>query len=282
MANKFGTVDNALWRHKRFHGLSDDAKLMFVYLKTCSHQNMIGCYYLPKMYAMNDLKWTERRVDKTLSELFEKPFAMYCEETETIFLPKHLELHPLQNLNQAKGAAKLYGEINNNFIHINHLAKSLLESKYINDPVLEGFRKGLERVSNDITVSVTVSEPVTEPVTPDDDAPQAALELDEFDVEKSFESFWGIWPKRGDSRKPAFDKYKTKVKDKETAAFVLDGLRGQLPQFARKENKFIPAAATWLNQERWNNEPEPPPNDGPAGGGNFNDNEYGDMRGGLE
>ena len=246
------------------------------------------------MYMMSDLKWTEKRINKTLSELFEKPFVMHCDNTETLFLPKHLELHPLQNLNQAKGAAKIFKEVNNNFSYISHLAKALLESKYVNDPVLEGFRKGLERVANDITITVTVTEPVTEPVTEgENDAPQAALldddgapvVPDDFNVENSFTHFWKMWPKRGDSRTPAEKKFCVKVKTQETCDDVMRGLDAQMPQFQRRldagENNFIPAAATWLNQERWNNEPEPPPGGGP-GGGNFGENDYGGMSGGLK
>lgn len=89
------------------------------------------------------------------------------------------------------------------------------------------------------------------------DAPLEQPPAAVFDWEKSFDEFWAMWPKRGDSKKPAKGKYKTKCKSQAKADEILAGLKKQLRQFRERENQHIPAATTWLNQERWENEPEP-------------------------
>lgn len=164
MAGQFGMVDNSLWRHPKFKGLSDDAKQVFLYLKTCSHQNSIGCFYMPIGYASADLNWSGikgmERVSKGFKELSSDGFIRYCDDTETVFLLKHLDLHPIQGPKQMIGAEKQFIEINNNFKYINELANKLLESKHINHDDLKGFRYRLEGVSIQEYVYVDVKKDV--------------------------------------------------------------------------------------------------------------------------
>ena len=38
---------------------------------------------------------------------------------------------------------------------------------------------------------------------------------------------------------------------------IMTGLHRQLSYYASKEQQFIPHPTTWLNQERWSDEPQP-------------------------
>ena len=242
---KFGTVDTGVWKHAEFKSLDDQSKLLFMYLKTCDHQNMIGCFYLPVMYICADLKWSEKKVNETLSKLFEKGFVMVDEPLEMVFLPKHLAKHPLQNPNQAKGAEKLFNEVSGKFKHIKELCESLLSQTTLSEP----FRNRLTTLCNSITVSTTVT--VTETIT--DKTPPTAV----FDHEKHFNEFWTAWPKRGDTRKTANDKFKTHCKTSDDFTEIMQGLNNFIPFYRTQDNKFIPSASTWLNQKRWMDEPPP-------------------------
>ena len=156
---KFGAVDCGLWRHREFKKLDDGSKLLFLYLKTCDHQNMIGCFHLPLGYMTVDLKWPESKLKQTLSKLFNKGFVSYCFDTEFVLLPKHLRKHPLQNTNQGKGAESLFNQVPSDFIYINDLCEILTSQKTIQ----EGFANRLKTLCNSVSVSVSVS--VTETVT---------------------------------------------------------------------------------------------------------------------
>jgi hypothetical protein len=70
-----------------------------------------------------------------------------------------------------------------------------------------------------------------------------------------FESFWSIWPKKGDAKKPAMETWRRLSKADRDAA--LTALPGWLPFYASIENRIIPNATTWLNQARWENDPPP-------------------------
>ena len=80
------------------------------------------------------------------------------------------------------------------------------------------------------------------------------------DLRKAQESWFGLlwldfWRKDG-SRKKALEIYRGKVKDEATAQLVLAGMQAQKPGMMAREVKFRPHCQTWLNQERWEDQPE--------------------------
>ena len=68
-----------------------------------------------------------------------------------------------------------------------------------------------------------------------------------------FEDFWAAYPRKvakGNARK-AFAAAMKKATIEEISA----GLNKQLAALSKKERQYIPHASTWLNGERWNDEP---------------------------
>jgi len=239
--SKYGTIDNAIWRHAVFKSLDDDSKLLFFYLKTCGHQNMIGCFHLPLGYIVADIKWSDKKVRQTLRKLFDKGFVMVDYDLEIMLLPKHLIKHRLQNTNQAKGAETLFNDIPKKFKYYKELAEILLLSEWVS----KGFRNRLESVTNYITVSVSITETVSETVT---DIPQTVC----FDKNKSFNEFWELYPRR-EGKKKAKDKFDSKCNNEITFTDIMISLKNQIDK--KWDNpKFIPHATTWLNGELWNDE----------------------------
>ena len=45
------------WTDDKVQPLSDDARLLFLYLMTSPHSNMAGFYWLPLGYIAEDLRW---------------------------------------------------------------------------------------------------------------------------------------------------------------------------------------------------------------------------------
>jgi hypothetical protein len=69
-----------------------------------------------------------------------------------------------------------------------------------------------------------------------------------------FEQFWRAYPRRigkGAARK-AFEKALKLA----TVEEIMTGLSRQLSYYASREQQFIPHPTTWLNQERWADEPQ--------------------------
>ena len=74
--------------------------------------------------------------------------------------------------------------------------------------------------------------------------------------DEEFNQFWAAYPRRigkGAARK-SFDKASKIASHQE----IMGGLFAQLPYFRSLDPKFVPHPSTWLNQERWSDEPQQP------------------------
>jgi hypothetical protein len=91
--------------------LSDDAKMLALYLMTCSHNTIAGVFRLPDGYVAEDLKWNVERVAKGFGELLVNGFANRCESTKWVWIRKHLEWNAPENPNQWKAAAKVVRQV---------------------------------------------------------------------------------------------------------------------------------------------------------------------------
>jgi len=103
----YGKVHSTFWSSGTIGALSDDGRMLALYLMTCPHATIAGVFRLPDGYACEDLKWTTERVSKGFTELFDKGFANRCETTKWVWIRKHLEWNPPENPNQRKAVAKI-------------------------------------------------------------------------------------------------------------------------------------------------------------------------------
>lgn len=108
---EYGKVHSSFWASPSIRGLSDDGKMLALYLLTSPHSNIIGAFRLPDGYACEDLEWSPERVAKGFDELFANGFANRCETTKWVWVVKHLAWNPPENPNQRKSAAKIAGTI---------------------------------------------------------------------------------------------------------------------------------------------------------------------------
>jgi hypothetical protein len=107
----YGKVHSTFWSSQTTATLSDDGKLLALYLMTCSHNTIAGVFRLPDGYVAEDIGWTAERVSKGFAELFAKGFANRCETTKWVWVVKHLDWNPPENPNQRKAAAKVSGSV---------------------------------------------------------------------------------------------------------------------------------------------------------------------------
>lgn len=150
----YGKVHGSFWRDMEDEGVSDGGMLLFLYLITCEHRNIIGLYRLPFAYVSADLRCDLETVSKRFAELVEKGFVKYDESTKVVFVRNFLKYNPLDNANVEKNAVKAVQE----------LPKTALLREF--ETVLKGFGNRyetlLETVSNSITVTITKTITITE------------------------------------------------------------------------------------------------------------------------
>ena len=72
-----------------------------------------------------------------------------------------------------------------------------------------------------------------------------------------FEQFWEAYPRKDGSKKLASEKFKALNPDSALFAAILSAIDQAMKSEQWQIKKFIPHAATWLNQRRW--ECDPPP-----------------------
>ena len=102
----YGKVHTSFWTSDSIRELSEDARMLALYLLTCPHATIAGVFRLPDGYACEDLQWSAERVREGFAELFAKGFANRCETTKWVWIRKYLEWNPPENPNQRKAAAK--------------------------------------------------------------------------------------------------------------------------------------------------------------------------------
>lgn len=82
------------------------------------------------------------------------------------------------------------------------------------------------------------------------------LEVSDSQKEK-FEEFWNVFPRK-EAKAAGLRAYLKRVRDGPTHDAVMAALREQKPRLMQRDPENRPHAATWLNQERWKDEPEQP------------------------
>jgi hypothetical protein len=103
----YGKVYATFWTSSTTSNMTDDAKMLALYLMTCSHATIAGVFRVPDGYATADMGWTAERVQQGFSELVAKGFANRCGTTNWVWIREHLKWNRPENPNQCKSAAKI-------------------------------------------------------------------------------------------------------------------------------------------------------------------------------
>jgi hypothetical protein len=230
----YGKVHTAIWASPTFKALSDDGRMLAIYLLTCSHQTIAGVFRLPDGYAAEDLDWAPERVRKGFAELFRNGFATRCERTKWVNVHKFLEWNPPENPNQHKAVAKCLSLLPKDVYWAN--PSGTLPEPFLNQ------EQEQEQEQKDI------APPPGEPASPPPATRKPAEEP------QGFVDFWALWPKndRKAARGKCLDAWR-RHKCEPVAEQVLAHVRSMMAsdQWREQGGKFIPAPLSYLNQQRW-------------------------------
>jgi len=156
--SRYSKVFVKIWHSKDFRTLSEEGKMLFLYLLTSPHRNMGGFYYLPLPYLCFDVGLDEERVSKAFEELTDKDMALYDYNTQVVLIKKWFCYNPIENENQAKGLNKQLAEIPKSKLFKPFVNCVKEYCKYI-ESILKGFDIPSENPSE------TLSKPYTKPGT---------------------------------------------------------------------------------------------------------------------
>lgn len=108
---RYATVHTKMWQDNKFRALDQPDRMLFLYLLTSPHGNMIGYYYLPKAYIAADTGMDARQVEGSIQTLHHLGMVLYDDEAQMVLLKQFLKYNPISNENQVKGAVQLIKEL---------------------------------------------------------------------------------------------------------------------------------------------------------------------------
>ena len=186
--SRYTTVESIIWHDEKFRSLPEDARMLFLYLLTSPHSNMLGIFYLPKLYACSDLQWEPERYQRGIDTLCDT--LLIEVDKDIVWIKNYLKHNPIKGPKQITGAVnklmtlpdtKLIGSF------MQHLEKHLLEDdvKLFKELYTKPYRYPIDTLSGTLcdTPSIADTDTVTDTDTvsasdracaredePDDDA----------------------------------------------------------------------------------------------------------------
>lgn len=212
----YGKVYTAFWTSEDVLGMNEDERTLALYLLTCPHGNMLGCFRLPNAYASDDLKWTLERVSEGFAGLVSKGYIDRCERSHWVLIRRYLKWNQFENPNVGKAAGKLFGTITPP-AGLKALLAAALREFTTTFPtsilsIFEAEMKAFGKLSETLSSSVPKQEPEPEPEPepqpePEPEPTPQSSELPLDQVEKIF----AYWQKVMDSPRSALDDKRRKL-----------------------------------------------------------------------
>lgn len=208
-------------------------KYFFLYLLTNPHTNICGCYEVTPKQMARETGYNEDSVKRLLDRM-EKVHGVikYDSDTKEVLIPNWGKYNWHNSPKTMAGAEKVAQHI-----------KSETFKKAVADTLSIGYGYPMD-------ISVSVLNTTTTPISKNSTDNHISNTV----VEEYFDTFWREYPRKvgkGDARKK-FAKALTKTSFDNIMA-ALQRVKASA-QWKKDDGQFVPYPATWLNQERWDDE----------------------------
>lgn len=241
----YGKIKETFWTDKKVQAMSDDARMLALYLLTGPHRNMIGCMRAPNGYITEDLKWSSERLADAMAMLCECRFIY--RDDGWIFIPNQLKHDPLSKTpNHVKSAVAFANEVPPESSFYQEFKARFIAA-------LQAIDKASEWHPQDIAIPSPSPCPLPEP-SPE---PEPAVAPPALDLTAEFETFWEAYPKKAD-RGHAFKAFKAIRKRGVPLEALIAGAE-RYRDDPNRDPQFTKNAQGWLGGECWNDEPATAP-----------------------
>ncbi|HEY4437652.1 MAG TPA: hypothetical protein VGN40_15995 [Lelliottia sp.] len=255
----YGKVHTSFWISDGMRQVSDDARLLALYLLTGQHTNMIGCFRLPDGYVSEDLGWPFERVSKGFDDLSLNGFATRDSTSKWVLIRNFMTWNSIENPNQGISALRLFSQVPDNTSLKPELARILAGAiAHIEPEKLKGSERVIQPFLNQEQDQEQDQEQESNKsghggaTPPDEESPQKdppVAKKNNYPLE--FEEVWAIYPKRagGNSKGDAFKAWNARVKSGVTQQDIFDGVQ-RYAEFVTATGKlnteYVKQAATFF------------------------------------
>ncbi len=167
----YGKIYTSLWRSKKFRGLpNDDCRLLYLYLHTSPHTNMLGCFVLEEGYAIADLGWTVKRYRDCIDTLCKAYLIGFDSGESLVRIVDFIAHDPFMNPKHAMAAVKTAEKLPN-CEEKQRLIADLASAKYVDTAALP------DTVSIPYPIPYRYQEPEPEPEPEPEQEPEQEVRV---------------------------------------------------------------------------------------------------------
>lgn len=285
MARAYGRIKTSIWNDDDFRELDDAAQALYLRLLSAPTMTLAGvCDWRPKRQAILTKGMTVRGVESAGRSLEERHYIVIDEDTDEVLVRTFVKHEGVvANPKTAAGLVGAFGKVTSVklrlalSLELNNLRDAEPDLKgwdylsdalgYASDRLCEtmpsGIRLGIASPIGSDTDEVSDWGPI--PLKPE--SLNQKPETDDLAAGRErFEEFWSIYPSRGqhaNPKKPAKAKWDLLIRRGEDPEAIIAGARRLAESRKGQDPQHTPQATTWLNQERWKDEPASVPAQAP-------------------
>lgn len=261
MAAKYRKISVQIWNDQKFRQLSDDGKLVFIFVLTHPHMSAIGGMRGTTEGLAAELKWSPKRLSEAFREATERDMVRYDEEACLMILPNFIKHNRPESPNVVVSWQKAFEEMPESYLKFELFQCIERQSAAFPDTFAKAFgslREAFEK-SMPNQEQEQEQEQDKQPLSDSDRTTAAGAAKktaeDNRAAEDRFNAFWSAYPRKT-AKQRALAVWKRKKCWNGEFDAILAGLTAhkESDQWQRDDGRYIPHPATFLEQERWRDE----------------------------
>jgi hypothetical protein len=108
---RYRKVDSKIWNDDKFRSLTDDGKLVFLFILTHPHMTGLGAMRATIPGLAAELKWSTKAFQEAFGEALRKGIIEYDEDACFVGLPNFIKYNPPESANVVKSWGKVWTDI---------------------------------------------------------------------------------------------------------------------------------------------------------------------------
>jgi hypothetical protein len=256
---RYRKVDPRIWNDAKFRTLSDDGKLIFLFLLTHPQMTSLGAMRGTINGLAAEIGWDQKRFAKGFQEALSKAMAKHDPEASFLWLPKFLKYNGPESPNVLKawaGALDLLPEcplLNELLEHVKGFAEGLTEG--FREAYAHAWPKAMPNPEQEPEQEPEQNKNILSDADASDDVDVSKPARKKPPYTQEFAAFWSAYPKKV-GKDAAWRAWRNRNGTRPELSVMLSAIeqQRQTDQWQRDNGQYIPNPATWLNQGRWGDE----------------------------